>query len=154
MNANIQRHAFTDYSGTPYIDSYSMPVMVNPYVPPPTHAPVSHRTIIRTNKSNQLPPLPNTSCGCDSKYAPAPALAPRPKMAPAPRPKMAPALRPQMAPAFPQYAPVPRPILRPSPLPHSAPTAAPHVSNLINDNGQWAESARKDNMYIVYVENC
>ena len=117
MDANIRRHAYTDYSGRAYIDNHSAPAAVAQYcLPLVQHAPTESRTIIRTNQTDKLypqpsprnqyfPPIPQAKCGCD-KYGPAPALAPRPKLAPAARPKLAPTARPKLAPApaFPKFA--------------------------------------------------
>ena len=167
MDANIRRHAYTDYSGRAYIDNHSAPAAVAQYrLPLVQHAPTESRSIIRTNQIDKLypqpsprnqyfPPIPQAKCGCD-KYGPAPALAPRPKLAPAPRPKLSPAARPKLAPApaFPKHAPIASPKYAPIPRPKQAPAQTPHVANLINDNGQWAQSARKDNMYIAYAQNC
>ena len=163
MEANINRHAYTDYSGIPYADAQSVPIALAPYAAPSASPNLDNRTIIRKNviNKNNFPPLPNTDCGCDV-FGPAPAYAPVPKYAPsprpsiAPRPRLAPAAYPKAAPvAAPKYAPIVAPRASPVYAPRASPVyAPPHVANLIDDDGQWAETARKDNMYIIYVQNC
>ena len=133
MNANITRHAYANYTGKPYIDTASTPVTVKPYTP--AGAKAAHRTIIRNNQSGTLQ-LPSSDCGCSAPTA-------FPKHAPISAPKYAPVAAPSPA-LTPRRLTAPRPA---TPLSYTA--AAPPVS-ILNDNGKWASSVRKDNLFANY----
>ena len=53
MNANIKRHAYTDYTGKSYISQYGIPYQKMVSQCPNHH--FDNRTIIRTNQPMQRP---------------------------------------------------------------------------------------------------
>lgn len=162
MNANIKRHAFTDFTGKKYIDTVGKPVVVKPYTPN-QNQPVE-RTIIRNNTAA------NTDCGCGAPSSStfAPALAPTVRaplvLAPVARSPIAnaPVSRsPVLAPILAHHSPAlsPRPALAPqlstlAPKTALAPGYTAAAPPLHDDNGKWAGAVRKDNLFAVYTFNC